>query len=79
MNMELNNKEDVDPLIIASSNVETKIKNIQDNIDNKLRPVLAQLNEEGEPSLTIAQDRSIISTTYIFNLIVKIIEYFYIY
>ncbi|XP_025195973.1 laminin subunit alpha-1 [Melanaphis sacchari] len=57
MNMELNNREDVDPLIIASSNVETKIKNIQDNINNKLRPILTQLNEEGEPSLTIVQDR----------------------
>lgn len=78
MNMELNNKEDVDQLVIASSNVETKIKNIQDNIDNKLRPVLAQLNEEGEPSLTIAQDRSMISTICVFNLIIKIINYFYI-
>lgn len=58
MNMELNNREDVDPLVIASNNVETKIKNIQNNIDNKLRPILSQLNEEGEPSLLIAQDRS---------------------
>lgn len=56
--MELNNREDIDPLVIASNNVETKIKNIQDNIDNKLRPILSQLNEEGEPSLSIAQDRS---------------------
>lgn len=56
--MELNNREDIDPLVIASNNVETKIKNIQNNIDNKLRPILSQLNEEGEPSLSIAQDRS---------------------
>lgn len=75
--MELNNKEDVDPLVIASNNVETKIKDIQDNIDNKLRPVLAQLNEEGEPSLTIAQDRSIISTADVFNLTVNIIKFFF--
>jgi hypothetical protein len=65
--MELNNREDVDPLVIASSNVETKIKNIQDNIDNKLRPILVQLNEEGEPSLTIAQDKSMISKNNVLN------------
>jgi len=76
--MELNNKEDVDQLVITSSNVETKIKNIQDNIDNKLRPILAQLNEEGEPSLIIAQDKSIVSNTSVFNSIIKIINYFYI-
>lgn len=57
--MELNNKEDIDPLVTASKTIESKIKFIQNNIDKKLRPVLVQLNEEGEPSLTIAQDKSI--------------------
>lgn len=64
--MELDSKEDVDPLVIASTNLETKINNIQENINEKLRPILTQLNKEGEPSLTIAQDRSIISII-IFN------------
>ncbi|XP_050425592.1 laminin subunit alpha-1 isoform X2 [Adelges cooleyi] len=57
MNIELNSKEDVDPLMNTLANVETKINEIQNNIDNRLRPVLLQLNEEGEPSLTIAQDK----------------------
>ncbi|VVC37186.1 Hypothetical protein CINCED_3A012310 [Cinara cedri] len=57
MNMELNNKEDIDPLVISSINTETKINNIRNNIVKKLRPTLIQLNEEGEPSLAIAQDR----------------------
>lgn len=58
MNIELNNNEDIDPLVTSAFNVETKIKNIQDNINTKLRPILVQLNKEGEPSLTITQDRS---------------------
>lgn len=58
MNMELNNKEDIDPLVTTSKSVESKIKQIQNNIGKKLRPLLLQLNEEGEPSLTIAQDKS---------------------
>lgn len=62
MNMELNNNEDIDPLVLASTDLETKINDIQNNIDKKLRPILTQLNEDGEPSLTIAQDKSIIST-----------------
>jgi len=60
--MELNNKEDVDPLIKASINVENKINDIQDNIYKKLRPILVQLNEEGEPSLAINQHKSTLLT-----------------
>lgn len=60
MNMELNNKEDVDPLVLASTNLETKINDIHNNINKKLRPILTQLNEDGEPILTNAQDKSII-------------------
>lgn len=60
MNIELNNKETVDPLVIASTNLATKINSVQNNINEKLRTILVQLNKEGEPSLTIAQDKSII-------------------
>lgn len=60
MNMELNNKEDIDPILTTSKTIESKVKNIQNNIEKNLRPALVQLNEEGEPSLTIAQDKSIV-------------------
>lgn len=56
--MELNNKEDVDPLVIETTNVETKMNDIQGKVIKELRPILVQLNEEGEPSLTNAQDKS---------------------
>lgn len=56
--MQLNNKDDVDPLLTSSTNVEAKINDIQNNISTKLRPTLVQLNQEGEPSLAIAQDKS---------------------
>lgn len=58
MNIELNNKEDIDPLLVSATNVKAKVKDIYNNIDTKLRPILSQLNEEGEPTLTIAQDKS---------------------
>lgn len=60
--MELDNKEDVDPLVLASSDLEGKINDVQNDIDKKLRPILAQLNEDGEPSLTIAQDKSTVAS-----------------
>lgn len=62
MNMKLNNKDDIDPLVTLAINVETKINDIQDNIHKKLRPTLIQLNQEGEPSLAKAQDKSMRST-----------------
>lgn len=58
MNMELNNKEDIDPLLVSSTDIKTKVQDIYNNIDKKLRPILSQLNEDGEPTLTLAQDRS---------------------
>lgn len=61
MNMELDIKEEVDPLVVSLTDVETKINEIQNDIDDKLRPTLVLLNEEGEPSLTKAQERSMIS------------------
>lgn len=69
--MELNNKEDIDPLVISSINTETKINDIRNNIVKKLRPTLVQLNEEGEPSLAIAQNRSIMLPTNISYLTIK--------
>jgi hypothetical protein len=65
--MELNNKEDVDPLVIETTNVETKINEIQGKIVKELRPILVQLNEEGEPSLTNTQDRSTINIYHKLN------------
>lgn len=58
MNMELNNKEDIDPLLVSTTDIKTKVQDIYNNIDKKLRPILSQLNEDGEPTLTLAQDRS---------------------
>lgn len=63
--MELNNKDDVDPLVTSSINLENKINIIQEEINKKLRPSLIQLNQEGEPSLAIAQDKSMRSTATI--------------
>lgn len=62
MNMKLNNKDDIDPLVTLAINVDTKINDIQDNIQKKLRPTLVQLNEEGEPILAKAQEKSMKST-----------------
>lgn len=63
--MELNNKDDVDPLVTSSIILENKINTIQEEINKKLRPSLIQLNQEGEPSLAIAQDKSMRSTAII--------------
>lgn len=69
--MELNNNENIDTLVLSASNVETKIKNIQDDINTKLRPLLNQLNKEVEPSLTINQDRSITLNQINLNILLK--------
>lgn len=77
MNMELNNKEDVDPLVIETTSVETKINDIQGRIVKELRPTLVQLNEDGEPNLTNAQERSTINVYHKFNLIGYKIKMFF--
>lgn len=74
MNMELNNKEDVDPLVTSSTNVEAKINDIQANINTKLRPILHQLNQEGEPNLAIAQDKSM---QLIINIVHKLLLFLF--
>lgn len=71
MNMELNNKEDIDPLVTTSKTIESKIKTIQNSIEKNLRPALVQLNEEGEPSLTIAQDKSMQRKQFYFDRLLK--------
>lgn len=67
MTMELNNKEDVDPLLLSTINVENTIRDVQNDIEKKLRPILLKLNEEGEPSLTNVPDKSIIFTLNVLN------------
>lgn len=67
MTLELNNKEDVDPLLLSTINVENTIRVVQNDIEKKLRPILVKLNDEGEPRLTNVQDKSIIFKLNILN------------
>lgn len=71
-------REDVDPLVESLSNVEIKVNEVQYNIDSRLRPTLFQLNGEGEPSLTTAQNKSNLLIWFsTFNYLSTIVLMFY--